>query len=183
MAAPLPEGRDVSVPLEQIMVRALWLSVGMLIAPLVLFWAVHGSVRLFGNFDGWQFSFWAVVLILLHELCHAVGWVYWGRLRWSDIAFGFKWRALAPYTLAMVPMSARAYRLGAMLPGVLTGLLPFAVALVLGNGMWAVLGAALISGAVGDVVVLWVMRDVPPDALVRDHPENAGCIVVQEGSG
>ncbi len=178
----IPAGRDVSIPLEQIIAQATGLSLLMLAVPLLLYIVVWGWRDLFAGFNFLVFVGLLVFFTLWHEGFHAIGWKYWGDLRWQDLKFGFAWRALAPYCHAKAPMRADAYRFGAALPGVMTGLVPFLGALVLGNGIMALVGAVMISGAVGDLYVLWVIRDLPPDALVRDHPSNAGCIVVREGT-
>lgn len=182
-----PRGRDVSIPIEQIAVKALGLSLVLLIVPILLYgfvWDFGSLFSAFGSLRGaLYFLFWLTVFVLAHEGFHAVGWKYWGDLKWKDLRFGIKWEALAPYCHAQAPMQASAYRFGALLPGLATGLLPFFLALVVGNGPIALVSAVMISGAVGDVYVLWIMRDVAADALVMDHPSHAGCIVLDEGSG
>lgn len=177
----LPEGRDVSVPIEEIVARAAGWSILMLLVPVVVYILVWGWNSLFADFNGLVFVGVLVLLTLWHEGFHAIGWKYWGGLRWRDLKFGIAWYALTPYCHAKAPMRADAYRFGALLPGIMTGLLPFGMALLLENGLMALAGAVMISGAVGDVYVLWVMRDIPPDAMVVDHPSKAGCIVVKEG--
>lgn len=178
----LPKGRDVSVPLEEIIMQATGLSLVMMIVPLLIYIMVWGWQDLFAGFNGFVLVGLVIFFTLWHEGFHAIGWKYWGNLEWRDLKFGFAWRALAPYCHAKAPMQADAYRFGAALPGVMTGLVPFLGALVIGNGMMAIASAVMISGAVGDVYVLWVMREVPQDAIVMDHPSNAGCIVVKEGT-
>lgn len=178
----LPPGRDVSVPLEQIILQATGLSLALMLVPILLYMSVWGWRSLFAGFDEFIFVALVVFFTLWHEGFHAIGWKYWGNLRWRDLKFGFAWRALAPYCHAKAPMRADAYRFGAALPGVMTGLVPFLGALVVGNGMMAMASAVMISGAVGDIYVLWIMRDVPQDAIVLDHPSNAGCIVIKEGT-
>jgi len=181
---PAPQeirGRDLSVPLEDIIPRVTGLSLLVMVLPVVLYWAIWGYERLMDNFNVWTFIGLLVLFTLWHEGFHAIGWKYWGGLRWRDLKFGVAWYALTPYCHAKAPMRADAYRFGALLPGIMTGLLPYGIALALGNGIMAIVGAVMLSGAVGDAYVLWVLRELPPDALVLDHPSNAGCIVVDEG--
>lgn len=176
-----PDGAtDISVPLAVITSKLLIISVVMLVVPLALFKLVWADVALFASLERLAFVGWLIALTMLHELVHATSWKLLGGLRWADIEFGVKWKYLAPYAHSKAPMRASAYRIGAVMPLLLVGLLPFGVALALGDGLWAWLGAVMISGAVGDVTVLWVMRSVASDALVIDHPENAGCLVLPE---
>ncbi|MBE0690578.1 MAG: DUF3267 domain-containing protein [Anaerolineae bacterium] len=120
-----------------------------------------------------------LVGIVLHEGIHALGWKFFGNLRWRDLRFGVDRKTLSPYCHARVPMSARAYRIGALLPGILTGLLPTVAGIVLEHAFLTAIGAVLLSAAIGDLIVLWVLRTIPPDAHVLDHPSNAGCYVLE----
>ncbi len=161
--------------------QALVPSVLMVIVPMVVFAAVQGVGRTFG-FNFFDFIVLAVLLILLHEGTHAVGWKIFGDMPWSALSFGIMWRALAPYVHAAQPMTMRAYRIGAALPLFTSGLAPWLLGTITGSGALAWAGAVMISGAIGDAFVLWVTRDLPDDALVFDHPSRVGCIVVDEGS-
>jgi hypothetical protein len=180
-AAP-PGYRDVSVPIES-MLRPSGLAVAAALAilPLALYWARYG-------FKGFLPSTLSVVLVavgmavllLVHEGLHAVGWVVFGRLSWRDVSFGLDRKTLSPYTHVNAPMPATAYRAGGLLPGVVTGLVPAAIGILLRSGPLTLIGAALLSGAVGDLTVLWVIRRVPGDCLVIDHPSRAGCWVQEQ---
>jgi hypothetical protein len=46
-----------------------------------------------------------------------------------------------------------------------------------GSGGWTVYGVIFLIAAAGDFIVLWVLRGVPGDVLVEDHPTRAGCYV------
>jgi hypothetical protein len=36
----------------------------------------------------------------------------------------------------------------------------------------------MLVAASGDAIIIWLVRDVPRDHLVVDHPDRAGCLVV-----
>lgn len=180
--APPPGYRDVSISMERINGPALWLSFVLLPLTLAPFVALYGSERLVES--GWPAEQTAlgvlvavIVLIVLHEIIHAVTWMIAGGVSRRDISFGFAWKALSPYAHVAVPIPARAYRIGTAMPGLLTGVVPAVAALVCASGPLMLVGAMLIAGAVGDAIVLWVIRAVPGDALVLDHPSAAGCFV------
>ncbi len=176
-----PQGRDLSVPIEEIGTEALGMSVLLIAVPIAVYWLTWGGVGFRGG-NVLNIVGLIIALVFAHEGVHALGWKIWGGLAWSDLEFGFAWRALAPYCHATAPMRADAYRFGAALPGVVTGVLPYLFGLLTADWLWALSGAILISGAVGDIYVLWLIRELPPDAVVKDHPSNAGCIVVDEGT-
>jgi hypothetical protein len=174
-----PGYQDVSIPLTKIVMSGTLLSVVLLIIPLILFAEVHGVeplVQVWTHGVDWLIGLAALVLgIAAHELVHAVGWKLAGGLRWRDLSFGIDRKTFSPYCHARVPMRAAAYRIGAVLPAVLTGVVPIAVGLIWAEPMWVLIGAFLFSAAIGDFIVLWVIRGVPAQALVLDHPSNAGC--------
>jgi hypothetical protein len=118
--------------------------------------------------------------ILVHEGLHGFGWKVFGGVPRGAIRFGFAWKALMPYAHCTVPLRAQAYRWGAALPGLATGLLPVLVGLALGWGAMLVLGAILLSAAAGDALVLWAIREVPAEARVIDHPSKPGCYVLRD---
>jgi hypothetical protein len=170
------QGTEYAVALDNLPFVLVPLNIALLLVPLALFALVHPQSS-FNSF----LSLWLipglVVGVLLHEAVHAIFWKVSSGLAWSQFTFGFKWEALAPYCHAKAPMPLRPYRIGALAPAVLTGLLPWLVALWIDSAPLALLGAVLISAAIGDFYVLWLLRDVPAEADVRDHPEKAGGIV------
>lgn len=115
--------------------------------------------------------------IILHELLHGIGWMVCGRKGWGTIRFGFNARALSPYAHCTERMPASAYRCGAALPAIVLGILPLLTGLASGDGWFAGFGTLFLIAAVGDGVVLWIIRGVPGSALVEDHPTLPGCLV------
>jgi hypothetical protein len=172
---------DLSVPIHHLPLWVYALSLVLFAVPL----AAYALVRenwLDGFFMGENLVY-LIVLIIAHEGVHALGWKLASGLPWSKFKFGIAWRALAPYCHATEPMSVSAYRLGAALPGLLTGLAPVLLAMVLNNPGLGFIGAVMCSGAVGDIYVIWTLRHIPATALVQDHSENAGCVVFLPGNG
>jgi hypothetical protein len=117
-----------------------------------------------------------VVSIIVHEALHAVGWAIAGRIGWSHMEFGVHW--FTPYAHTSIAMPAWAYRIGAALPGVVLGVIPGVVAIGAGSGWLALYGAIMLMCAVGDIMVLWLLRGVPGDVRVLDHPSEAGCQII-----
>lgn len=176
-----PEGyRDVSMPIEDILQSAGQLALVLLVVPIGVFILLYGLDAFFESFTGTAFLLALPVLlvaIILHELIHAIGWVVFGRFSWRAMSFGIDRATLSPYAHANVPMTANAYRIGAALPGILTGIVPLLYGLIVADGAITLLGAFMTSAAVGDLAVLWAIRAVPGSAEVLDHPTNAGCFV------
>jgi hypothetical protein len=165
----------------QVNVLSAPLALGLLlvcVVPYVLVWGPASLIAGLGAMGWWVLPV-LVVAIVAHELLHGLGWKLFGGLAWADIKFGFQWKALMPYAHARVPMTARAYRWGGALPGLITGVLPALLGLAFGQPVLLLLGAILVIAAVGDLMVLWAIRRVPAEVKVLDHPSLPGCLVIQ----
>ncbi|MEZ4512051.1 MAG: alpha/beta fold hydrolase [Chloroflexota bacterium] len=187
-AAP-PLDPDVAYEATVPMGAANW--VGLLLLPLVgvLFglpfqwvWGQNVGLELVQLLQ--QTSLLTMLAVLLgsivaHEGLHALGFVWVGGVEKTAVSFGFSWRTLAPFTYCRAPLPISIYRLTVALPGLLLGAVPGVLGLLLGNAPLLLFGGWMIVAASGDVAVLWVTRRVQPSAKVRDHPTQAGCLVLK----
>ncbi len=122
----------------------------------------------------------AVAGIVLHELLHAWAWMAASGLGWDSMTFGFNLRALSPYAHCNEPMSAGAYRVGVLIPGLLLGVIPFVTGMVFGSGFLSVFGFLFTLVAAGDFLMLWIIRDISTERRVTDHPSRVGCTVKED---
>ena len=116
----------------------------------------------------------------VHELLHGLSWMKAANLDWDDIKYGFKLRVLTPYAHCKQPIAAKAYRVGILAPGFILGILPFIGSLIIGDAWLLVFGFIFTLAAGGDFLMFWIIRDIPKDSLVEDHPERVGCEVVSQ---
>ena len=167
---------------------ALALAVPLLLAlggPFVWLW---GWEAIPAGLDAWlDRPLWMIAAliggVLVHEGLHASAWRLTADLPPGSVRIGFNWKALTPYAHCSAPMSARSYRIGAMTPGIVLGLVPCAVAWATGSGMWLAFGLLFTLVAGGDALILWLLRGVEARQLVVDHPTRAGCLVVEPDAG
>ncbi len=127
----------------------------------------------------WRFLAVFAAGVLVHELLHAFAWRLAGAERGS-VSLGFQWKTLTPYAHSSAPMTARAYRIGALTPGVVLGVVPALAGLVLGAGAVFWFGLFFTLAAGGDALILWLLRGVDGARLVADHPAKPGCLVLPE---
>jgi hypothetical protein len=180
---PPPGYRDVSVPIESIY-RNKAVILGAIVlaaAPILAHAALAGGLdaffsRAYGD-NILLFLIWLLLLIVAHEAVHGFGWMTAGGVGPRHIRFGIDRKTFSPYCHLTTPIRAAAYRYGAALPLVVTGILPLTAGLLTDTPVLTMLSAIMISAAVGDLFVLWVIREVPGNALVIDHPTQAGCYV------
>jgi hypothetical protein len=166
-----------------IAIALLPLFVAVLVLP---FWGLWGAAALGADFRSVARLHILIplfaLLVVAHELLHAAGFLYFARVRREDIRFGMNWRALSPYAHCKAAVRARAYKGAVLLPGLLLGVLPNLIGLATGNGWLLLWGFFMAIAAAGDLAILWAIRRVPGDAIVRDHPSRAGCQVLRDAS-
>jgi hypothetical protein len=125
----------------------------------------------------WFFLPLFIVGITVHELIHGLSWMLAGILPAGKIKFGFQLKTLTPYAHCTVPLKKHAYVFGTVMPAVLLGFIPFIISFVTGSGRLLIFGIIFTFAAIGDFLIVWLIRSVSWTALVEDHPENAGCFV------
>ena len=170
--------RDLSIPMARANVIVLFASLPAAITQFVIFVALHGTEKAIPTWSPTLLIFALLLGILVHELIHGISWVLFGRKPFSSVQLGFQWKTLTPYAHLRESVEVNAYRLGALLPGFILGLLVYILSLVLGDGNLFLFGLLHTSAAGGDWLVLWLLRHVKSGALVQDHPTQAGCYVL-----
>jgi len=118
--------------------------------------------------------------IIVHEVIHGITWAYCGRKPLKTVTFGCQLKSLTLYAHCREPMGIGAYRTGALMPGLITGIVPSAIGIATGNGWIMAYGILFTVAAGGDMLVLWLIRGVEPGKLVKDHPARAGCYVIEK---
>ncbi len=117
--------------------------------------------------------------IVVHELLHGVVWALGQRRGWKAVKFGFNKEWLTPYCHCDQPISVLVYRLGAMTPLVVLGIIPLVVSY--GNGSFSLwlYGFIFTVAAGGDMIAIWMVRHLRWNSKVMDHPENMGFIQIE----
>ncbi len=124
-----------------------------------------------------------VVLIagmVVHELVHGITWAHYCKNGWRSISFGVIWKYLMPYCHCSEPLSVPHYRIGALMPLYVVGILPLIVSPFINSIPLCFFGILFITGAVGDLMVVWRLRKENPRNMVMDHPSEPGYFVYEE---
>ena len=115
--------------------------------------------------------------IAVHELLHGIGWSLFVENGFNSIKFGFNWKFLAPYCHCRKPLKARHYKIGTALPLLVMGILPSLFAIGSGNSSPLLFGIIFTWAAGGDIISLFMMRNLDNDCYVCDHPDKMGFYV------
>ncbi len=173
---------DYSVSIAKAQAAAL--PFGMIaVAEFLLFaslWGFESIAAASSLLLPWYFLPTFFLGILLHELIHGFTWMSAGRLSFRQIKFGFHWKSLTPYAHCLVPLTVRTYIIGTVMPALVLGFLPFLVALVTGNGWIALFGILFTFAAAGDFLIIWLLRSVRWNQMVKDHSTRVGCVIVDD---
>jgi len=128
-------------------------------------------------------KWWLILLIfagiLLHELIHGVCMVAFAKNGWKSVSFGFNIKAIAPYAHCKEPLHPDAYRLSLVMPGFLLGDIPVLTGWFTGNILFLLFGILFTWAAAGDVMLLWMSRNIT-GGMLQDHPDKIGFVHVTE---
>jgi hypothetical protein len=112
-----------------------------------------------------------ILLIILHELFHLLGFRLFGGVPWRKMIVGVNLKMGIAYATTNELMTNRAIRKALLLPFWMTGVLPAIIGLYMGSGLLISLSALLIGGAAGDFAMNKELKELPDDWVVNDDPE------------
>jgi hypothetical protein len=120
-----------------------------------------------------------IIGIGIHELIHGVTWAIYCKNGFASIAFGFSWKAFAPYCHCKEPLTLDQYRKGVIMPLIILGLLPLTYSYLEGNFWLFLFGWLFTIAAAGDVIALWILRKLDKATFVQDHESKVGCYLYE----
>lgn len=175
--------QDYTVGIVKANIYAIIFTIPIFGMYMALYGAVHGwpsiSVDYVAYFSNIPLLFGSIIVgTVLHEVIHAISWSWLDDIPWEKIHFGFKWKMLTPYVHCPVPVEVNNYRWGVAMPGLVLGVLPFLLSVVLQSGWLLGFGFLFTIVAGGDLLMLWLLRNVESGSLVQDHPDLMGCLVI-----
>ncbi len=121
-----------------------------------------------------------LVFIVVHELLHALAYLILTKGDYKNISFGIIWRNMTPYCHYSKPVSILQYRIAVVLPGIITGVIPLIYAMITGNFSVFAFGIIFLLGAIGDFIILWIIRKEKAETMIKDHPDEIGCIILED---
>lgn len=140
-------------------------------------WSVDSKVTLF---DTYPFILFFLAGIVAHELIHGIVWGMCAKNRFKSIRFGMMWKYLCPYCHCKDLLTVTQYRIGAVAPAIVLGLLPGILALFIGSSDLLMLSMVMTIGGVGDFMILYLLRKEKSSDYVQDLPSEAGCYIYRQ---
>ncbi len=118
--------------------------------------------------------------IVLHELIHGITWSLFASKGFKSIRFGVIWKMLTPYCHCKEPLKVRHYILGAIMPAIILGIVPAVIAIFTGSPGLLLFALLFSMAAIGDFMIINLLRKENMDDLVEDHPSEAGCFIYRK---
>ena len=116
------------------------------------------------------FSISYLVLIVLHEACHLIGFVIFGRVPFSSLSYGVDLQKGLAYATTTERISNSGMKKALLLPFWITGVIPTLIGFYVNSNLIILLGAFLIAGAIGDFAMYKELRKFPNNASIKDDP-------------
>ncbi len=172
--------QEVSITIEEAGYRTLKMVVPFLLICGVPFFVIHGWTPLE------QISFACMVLfilsglvgIIIHELIHALVFALFSLRGFSSIRFGMDRKTLSPYCHPVGIIKVWVYRLGALAPLVVLGLVPLIISFFLGNIAFLLFGFIFSIAAGGDIISVWMTRGLSKSDIIMDHQSKLGFYII-----
>lgn len=112
-----------------------------------------------------------IILIILHEISHLIGFMFFAKVPFRSLEYGFNFKLGIAYATTNELVQNKFMKRVLILPFWVTGALPTLFGLVFNNSILVLLGAWLIAGATGDFAMYKELRKVSNDAWIKDDPE------------
>ncbi|WP_075619694.1 DUF3267 domain-containing protein [Paenisporosarcina indica] len=162
----------IELDLQQVGKTSLIWTIGFSVLLLLLNSLVHQDFSFDLSWIGLLlFIAGYIVLIVLHEAAHLIGFVTFARVPWSSLEYGFNLKLGIAYATTSEAVQNKAMRKVLILPFWVTGVLPAVIAIAINSPLLALLGAWLIAGAAGDFAMIKELRKVNDSAWIKDDPE------------
>ncbi|MGQ1890424.1 DUF3267 domain-containing protein [Thermophagus sp. OGC60D27] len=171
---------EISLTIEETAKKAAGLIIPALFATGIPFFVLHGKSPFFdwSLYDVFLFMILLIVGVPMHELLHALIFGVFARGGFKSVKIGWDRSTYTPYCHCSAPIRVLYYRLGALLPLIILGVVPFVGSLFLGSFGWWLFGYIYIIAAGGDLVALKMLKSIPAHTKVLDHPHKMGFFVL-----
>ncbi|HSI65856.1 MAG TPA: DUF3267 domain-containing protein [Planococcus sp. (in: firmicutes)] len=173
--------RIIELKMEEVAPKALWFNVILLIVFAVFFHIFSGPLSL-------SFSFWGILLfivgylllIVLHELFHLIGFLLFAKVKLSSLNYGVLWEMGVAYATTSTPVQTGAMRKVLLLPFWTTAVVPTIIGFWIDSQVLVLLGAMLAAGAAGDFLMYRELLKEKKEAWIVDDPELPRLLVYNE---
>lgn len=176
--------KDLSVDMFTASIKCIPIILLLIIILIPIYISIYGVTSLIFAARKLVFGWWLIIPIIIagiftHEGLHALVFALCSR-GFRDVHIGIQWDSVTPYAHYNKPIRALYYRIALLAPAIILGVIPILVGLVFHYGPAFILGLLFLLFSGGDILIMWLIRTVSNDTMVKDHADRAGCYVVRE---
>ncbi|WP_422124674.1 DUF3267 domain-containing protein [Planococcus sp. X10-3] len=171
----------IELKLEEIAPKMLWINIWLLIGFAVAYHLFAEPLQF--SFSLWGIAYFTVgyiVLVLLHEFFHLIGFIVFGRVPLSSLSYGMELSKGYAYATSSSPIQNKRMRKVLLLPFWTTAVIPTIIGFWLEDQVLVLLGAMLAAGAAGDFLMYNKLRKVKDEAWILDDPSQPRLYVYDE---
>jgi hypothetical protein len=120
-----------------------------------------------------------IVGIILHEVIHGIFFIIYSKNKIKSIKFGIlpKEKLFTPYCHCEEILKINHYRIAAIMPLVILGIIPAGISLIVGSYQLLFLGSLFICAGAGDLLMVVKIYKEKKNTLIFDLPDDAGFII------
>lgn len=163
----------IQLNLEDIAPKLLWINIGLLI---IFATGYHLFVEPlaygFSLFGISYFIIGYILLIILHELFHLIGFVVFGKVPLASLTYGLELSKGYAYATTNSPLQNKDMRKVLLLPFWMTAVIPTVIGFTIEDQVLVLLGAMLAAGAAGDFFMYRELRKEKDEAWILDDPSS-----------
>jgi len=120
-----------------------------------------------------------IIGIILHEGIHGLFFALYSKNKFKSIKFGImpKEKLFTPYCHCSEILRINYYRIAAIMPTIILGMLPVGISLIIGNVALLFFGTIFICAGCGDILMIMKLLKEKNNVLIYDLPDEAGFII------
>ncbi len=118
------------------------------------------------------------VSIIIHEFIHGYFFSKYAHSGWKNVRFGFSKELLAPYATCSEPITVNQYKIVALMPSIVLGIIPLIAFIFTKNTYLLIYGFFMLFAGIGDFYIVWIIRKLSGKQFIIDHPKQLGYILV-----
>ncbi|ANU14627.1 hypothetical protein B481_1748 [Planococcus halocryophilus Or1] len=161
----------IELKMDEIAPKALWFNAALLIVFAVFYHLFNEPLSFGFSLIGISlFVTGYLVLIVLHELFHLIGFVLFGKVPISSLNYGVNLQLGIAYATTNKPIQNHAMRKALLLPFWTTAFIPTVLGFWFDSQVLVFLGAMLTAGAFGDFIMYNELRKEKNAAWILDDP-------------
>jgi len=181
---------------EKVLINIVWANVyGFIVffsalmifgIPYFYLWTAKGKdyFKIFPSIENIIIKFFFFITmflvgIILHEIIHGFVFAMKAKNKFKSIKFGImpKEKLFSPYCHCMEIVKINHYRISAIMPTLILGIIPATFSIMFGSFVMFLLGSVFISAGSGDLLMIIKMRKEKNNALIYDLPNEAGFVL------